>query len=383
MRIAIISPDWPDFVDGGVATLSLALARGLVGMGSEVQVWTRGGGRRMAAIRARARSDRAHPFTVHGVAGRSWRRNGDRHWRRGLAAALPGFQPDAVVVTTWEPLEAVAAAFASLAPDRRPRIAVMAHGRDVTADPGVERREQRERAFEADVLWLVLTDWMASQLQSRGVSPERVVTVPAAVLEVPKPAPRSQRRATTLLTVGRLIPRKGQDVVIEAIALLGEREPALHYLVVGDGPDRDRLLGLVEAHGLQDRVRLTGWLEEDELEKIWQQADLFVMPAREERGGDTEGYGLVFLEAGARGLPVVGGRSGGVPAAVRSGENGELVDQPQEAVAVAGLISSLLSDPQTLSALGAGGRRRYELGGRPVHLGRVVQEALQRPQGGC
>jgi phosphatidylinositol alpha-1,6-mannosyltransferase len=376
MRIALVTQDWPDFTGGGVATLSLALATGLAELGTHVAVWTRGGGRRTALVEARASSPQPHPVAVHPVAGRSWRRRGSGNWRRGLEHRLLGSQPDAVVVTTWEPLDAVLAVVAA-APDAcRPSVAVMAHGRDITGDPGAARREQRDRALGSEVLWLVLSRWMEGQLRRRGVPSSRIVTVPAAVEEVPRVIPRPPRPATTLLTVGRLIPRKGQDVVIEAIALLRERHPQLRYVVVGEGPDRGRLESLVARLGLQDRVSIAGWLDQHRLEAVWQEADLFVMPAREEPEGDTEGYGLVYLEAGARGLPVVGGRSGGVPAAVRSGVNGELVDAPRDAPAVAEVLEALLGDPEHMARLARAGRHRYEVAGRPIHLGRSVRDAL-------
>jgi len=170
------------------------------------------------------------------------------------------------------------------------------------------------------------------------------------------------------MTVGRLIPRKGQDVVIAALALLAVRRPELRYLVVGEGPDRSRLKKLICTHGVEDRVELCGWLPSAELEQAWDRADLFVMPAREEAEGDTEGYGLVFLEAGARGLAVVGGRSGGVPSAVRPGENGELLDDPRAADELAELLDGLLADSDRRMALAAGGRRAFEERGRSKHL---------------
>jgi len=376
MRIALVTQDWPDFTAGGVATLSLSLATGLVELGTSVEVWTRGGGRRGPLLDARACSSHPHPFPVHPLAGRSWRRRGVGNWRRGLGQGLLASRPDAVVVTTWEPLDAVLEVVATAPSASRPSVAVVAHGRDITGDPGASRREQRNRALRSDVLWLVLSEWMAEQLRRRGIRADRIVQVPAAVGSVPRALRRPPRPATTLLTVGRLIPRKGQDVVIEAMALLRERHPGLRYIVVGEGPDRGRLEALVGRLGLQDRVSIAGWLEQPRLEEVWQQADLFVMPAREEAHGDTEGYGLVYLEAGARGLPVLAGRSGGVPAAVCSGVNGELVDAPHDAPAVAVALDALLTDPEHMARLARAGRSRYEVAGLPIHLGRSVRDAL-------
>ena len=372
MRIALVSPDWIDCADGGIATLSAVLASGLHQAGVHIEVWTRGSGQRRRALADRAAGPDPHPFPVRGLRGRSWRNRGERHWRRGLAALLPGFQPDVVILTTWEPLSALNEVLGDVDLARRPEVAVMAHGRDVTGVLGPERSSRREDAWRADVRWLVLSSWLAGELRNRGVPSERIVEVPAAVPDVPHRQGRPKREATTLMTVGRLIPRKGQDVVIEAMALLAERHPKLRYLVVGEGPDRSRLMKLISAYGVQDRVKLCGWLPAAELEQAWERADLFVMPAREEAGGDTEGYGLVYLEAGARELAVIGGRSGGVAAAVRPGENGELVDDPRAADELAEVLEVLLTDSHRRLELAAGGRRAFEQRGRSKHLAERV-----------
>ena len=373
MRIVLISPDWVDCSAGGIATITAALAIGLHELGVDVEVWTRGGGRRGRAIRESARSDSSHPFVVRPLPGRNWRKRGQGHWRRGLSSLLPTVQPDLVILTTWEPLDALSAALAcvQVAP---PEVAVMAHGRDVTGTIDSVRRRRRERAWRTDVRWLVLSHWLAGELARRGVAVDRISQIPAAVLDLPEQPVRRTRPPTTLMTVGRLIPRKGQDVVIEALSLLKPKHPDLRYLVVGDGPDRERLQEVIERCDLNDRVELRGWLPPEQLEQAWHQADLFVMPAREELGGDTEGYGLVYLEAGARGLAVVGGRSGGVEAAVRPGDNGELIDDPRAADELATVVASLLSDPKRMTELGAGGRRAFEEGGRPRHLAKRVCE---------
>ena len=372
MRIALVSSDWIDFSDGGIATLSAVLAGGLHEAGVHVEVWTRGSGPRQRALAVRAAGSEAHPFVVHGLPGRSWGKRGDQHWRRGLGELLPEFQPDVVILTTWEPLSALTEALQCGGLERRPEIAVMAHGRDVTGVLDSKRSSRREHAWRADVRWLVLSPWLAGELCDRGVSADRIVVVPAAVPDCPRRGGRPKRPPTTLMTVGRLIPRKGQDVVIAALALLVTSRPTLRYLVVGEGPDRSRLKKLVRAHGVEDRVELCGWLPSDELERAWERADLFVMPAREELDGDTEGYGLVYLEAGARGLAGVGGRSGGVPAAVRPGDNGELLEDPRAADELAQLLDVLLADSDRRLALAAGGRRAFEERGRSEHLAEKV-----------
>ena len=127
----------------------------------------------------------------------------------------------------------------------------------------------------------------------------------------------------TVLTVARLVERKGIDDLIEAVEPLSD----VSLWVVGDGPERVRLEAAV-APDAEDRVSFLGEVSHDQLPALYERADVFCMPSvylRDE--GDVEGLGLVFLEAQRFGLPVIGTRSGGVPEAFADGETGFLVDE--------------------------------------------------------
>jgi phosphatidylinositol alpha-1,6-mannosyltransferase len=213
---------------------------------------------------------------------------------------------------------------------------------------------------------------MATELGRRGIPADRIRRVAPGVSEPAIPVRVVRTRPRRLITVGRLVARKGQDRTIEAVASLSSVHPDLRYEIVGDGPDRGRLRDLIARHGLRDRVVLRGRLTGAALERAYARADLFVMPAREEPGGDTEGYGLVYLEAGARGLPVIGGRTAGAAEAVQHEQTGLLVDAPNDPQAVAAAISRMIADPRALAECGARGRRRFETSGRPVDFARAV-----------
>ena len=129
-----------------------------------------------------------------------------------------------------------------------------------------------------------------------------------------------------ILTVGRIVPRKGLDAVIRALPNILRQAPATHYLIVGEGHYRPVLERIVEQLGMRDHVTFAGRVAEEELADYYRTCDVFAMPNREMPDGDTEGFGLVFLEANACRKPVVGGRAGGAVEAVRDGENGLLVD---------------------------------------------------------
>src|SRR5262249_32016510 len=126
-------------------------------------------------------------------------------------------------------------------------------------------------------------------------------------------------------TVGRLQRRKGHDLTIETLAALKPALPHLRYVIVGEGEERARLEALVAHHGLSDRVTFAGAVAAEELPSYYAAADIFVHPNRVD-AGDVEGFGIVFLEAAATGLPTIGGNSGGVPEAIEGDVTGLLVD---------------------------------------------------------
>ncbi len=165
--------------------------------------------------------------------------------------------------------------------------------------------------------------------------------------------------APLLLTVGRLVPHKGQDAAIRALAALAPDFPALHYLVVGGGPDRARLEALARSFGLGDRVVFAGMLNDDEIAEAYATATVYVGPSRLDRGINVEGFGISFIEAAASGTPSVAGDSGGVRSAVRDGETGFVVP-PEDIGVIASAIRTLLTDGERRTAMGRAARASVE-----------------------
>lgn len=180
----------------------------------------------------------------------------------------------------------------------------------------------------------------------------------------PDPAARTALRARyqlgerpVVVCVSRLVPRKGQDMLIRALPEIRRRVPGAVLMIVGGGPHREALERLATRHGVTDDVRFTGGVPADELPAHHALADVFAMPCRTRGAGlDVEGLGIVYLEASATGVPVVAGRSGGAPETVRDGETGSVVDGTDVA-AIATAVGDLLADPQRAAAMGAAGRR--------------------------
>jgi phosphatidyl-myo-inositol dimannoside synthase len=183
----------------------------------------------------------------------------------------------------------------------------------------------------------------------------------------PDPAARAQLRERyglgdrpTILCLSRLVPRKGQDVLLVAMRRIRERIPGAVLVIAGSGPYEDRLRGLAEALGVADDVVFTGRVASAELAAHHTIADVFAMPARTRGAGlDVEGLGIVYLEASATGVPVVAGTSGGAPETVLDGESGRVVDG-RRADRVAEAIADILADRDAAAAMGAAGRAFVE-----------------------
>lgn len=179
----------------------------------------------------------------------------------------------------------------------------------------------------------------------------------------PDPAARADLRARyglgdrpTVLCLSRLVPRKGQDMLIRALPEIRRRVDGAVLVIVGGGPYHDRLRRLARTVGVEDHVVITGGVPAAELAAHHTIADVFAMPCRTRGAGlDVEGLGIVYLEASATGVPVVAGRSGGAPETVREGETGVVVDGTSVA-AVAAAVADLLADRDRAAAMGAAGR---------------------------
>ncbi|MGX6604193.1 glycosyltransferase family 4 protein [Micromonosporaceae bacterium Da 78-11] len=163
-----------------------------------------------------------------------------------------------------------------------------------------------------------------------------------------------------IVCVSRLVPRKGQDMLIRALPAIRRRVPGAALLLVGNGPYRAKLERLAREQGVASDVVLTGSVPWAELPEHYAAGDVYAMPCRTRAAGlDVEGLGIVYLEASATGLPVLGGDSGGAPDAVRAGETGYVVGG-RDVPAIASRLVDLLTDPARAKAMGAAGRAWVE-----------------------
>ncbi|HYF44857.1 MAG TPA: glycosyltransferase, partial [Acidimicrobiales bacterium] len=177
--------------------------------------------------------------------------------------------------------------------------------------------------------------------------------------------------------VSRLVPRKGFDVLIRAAAQLAPGRPDLSVAIAGGGRDDDRLRRLVEEVGAP--VHFCGRVPDEDLPDLYACGDVFAMLCRNRWAGlEQEGFGIVFLEAAAAGVPAVAGESGGAAEAVAAGETGLVVDPPTSVEATAAALAELLDEEERRRAMGEAARRRAEKEFAYDVLAARLAEALDR-----
>jgi phosphatidylinositol alpha-1,6-mannosyltransferase len=200
-----------------------------------------------------------------------------------------------------------------------------------------------------------------------GLDPERITVIHPSV-DTRRFHPQNDSSAVmarhhlqgkrVILTIARLVERKGIDVVIGAMPRIIEAIPDVVYLVGGTGPYQVKLEGLVEELELEGRVIFAGYVSDEELPCYYCACDVFVLVSRTlEAKGEMEGFGIVYLEAGACGKPVIAGRGGGASDAVQDGVTGLLVN-PSDVVKVADAIVRVLEDEELARRLGENGRKK-------------------------
>ena len=230
-----------------------------------------------------------------------------------------------------------------------------------------EIRRRRRRWLVTQILRsaavvIANSEFTRDSVLTHGVAPEKIrIVYPGTDVTAVDVAdePAVGEHAPTILSVSRLVDLyKGCDTVIRALPLIRAKCPGAIYVVVGSGSLREFLERLAASLGVQDAVRFEGEVTEGRLSQLYASCDVFVQLSREARtGGGAEGFGIVCLEAGRAGKPVVAGRSGGLRDAIADGASGLLVD-PMDIGAVSDAVVALLLDPERRAAMGAFARAR-------------------------
>ena len=245
-------------------------------------------------------------------------------------------------------------------------VVVYAHGEEITTWRQRAKFRAMSYVYRSANIVVANSEFTRHELAKLGVDARRIVLVnPGVDLMRFRPGlPCDDLRSGILrqpgqrliLSVGRLSRRKGFDQVVRALPVLLERGVDAHYVIIGIGPDRDYLARLAAELGVSDRVRLLGHVPPEDLPRWYNAVDVFAMPNREIEG-DTEGFGMVFIEAAACGKPSVAGEAGGTGAAVIDGVTGLRVDGTSVA-AVVSALECVLTDGELARRLGGQGHQR-------------------------
>lgn len=253
---------------------------------------------------------------------------------------------------------------AALLKRMRPGVKVIAysHGEEWSTIKTNAGRRWLRAIKQADMV-VVISSFTQQCALDQGLAPERLRLITNGVdIQRFSPGPPSEElrrryglgEAPILLCLARLDERKGQDFLLRAMPAILQAVPETRLVLVGSGTDEARLRGMMQDLALERHVVFTGAVSSEDVVEWYRTATLYAMPNRTLDNGDTEGFGLVFLEAGACGLPVIGGRAGGVPDAIVDGETGFLVDG-QSAEDIASRCVQLLQDAELRRRIGSNG----------------------------
>jgi phosphatidylinositol alpha-1,6-mannosyltransferase len=258
------------------------------------------------------------------------------------------------------------------------KVVMYTHGEEVVQTAYNRLARLRGPALRASDIVLTVSSFTRDRLISDfGVAPERIrLVTPGVDLDRFIPGEVSE---PFILSVGRLIQRKGFDRLIEGFAQVAADFPVFRLKIAGSGPMGDALRAKANDLKIADRIDFAGGLGDQELTRLYRTCTIFAMPNRTLADGDTEGFGLIFLEANACGKAVIGGRAGGATDAIIDDETGLLVDG-DDAASIAAAIRRLLADDALRVRLAEGGLRRARAQGWE-RSAQVFLEAVHREPG--
>ncbi len=352
-KLLLLTPDFPP-ARGGIQVLAHRLAAGLKGFETKVVALDSPEARRFDASSAvRVRRVRT-----------SRRLGGGRNIPLNAVAFEEAlrFRPEVTLsmhIVTSPAASAIRRALGA-------RTVQYFHAKEV----GAKQKLAAFAASEADEV-IAVSEYTAGLIRATGATPARMTLISPGV-DLPTEVEPLPSEHPTFVTIARLEDRyKGHDILIRALPLIRAKVPDVQWAVIGDGPLRPGLEQLARANGVDDAVRFLGPISDEQRNRWLRRADLLAMPSRLPAGGFAgEGFGIVYLEAGAYGKPVVAGNVAGALDAVADGESGLLVD-PADPLAVAGAITRLLLDTELAGRLGSAGAQRVQRFAWPVIAERI------------
>ncbi len=352
MRLLLVTQDFPPDI-GGTQTYAYELAR-------RFAVWCEDFAVIAPYVEGCTKSDQLLPFDVYRI-----KSSYDGVAIKALPAILKLAHERKFEATFHIQWPHAIAGFIARKYSSIKHVFAAAHGRELLLNPmptawlnAGYNKLRKAVVKQLDGLFPV-SNYTKEILISMGAVPSRVFVSPNGV-DVTRFYPRDATSLKlklgisdqpVLLTVSRLVPRKGIDTVIQALPALVKKIPKILYLIGGTGPDQARLEHLVTKAQLHKHVRFLGRISDIDLPLFYNLCDVFTMPAHH-APPDVEGFGLVFLEAGACRKPIIGTAVGGIPDAIEDGVTGVLIP-PDAPDTLANQITTLLSNKEKAHTLGA------------------------------
>ncbi len=340
---------------GGIASFIQGLAGGLTALGHDARILSAIPGSQEFSTSDLPVSEFVLPEAGYFRRVRACRRAIDK------TKHTAGF--DRVIASSWSPFAVGLSKTVARVTD------VLCHGMDLLEPARSVRYRFLMRYTAGRISHLIANSNFTAKAAVRLTGQARKVSVVHPGIDTAKFSPGSRQeqllarhgiasRAPIILSVGRLVERKGFDTVIAGFPAILREFPDAVYVLAGEGPDKARLQELAGRAGVATRVCFAGEVSDSDLVGLYRSSDVFVMPSRYVEGlGDVEGFGIVFLEAASCGVPAVGGRSGGIEDAIENGRTGFIAD-PMDSSDVCARICTLLRDAHLRRSLGSAARKR-------------------------
>jgi len=242
------------------------------------------------------------------------------------------------------------------------KLVVSFHGFDITKIFRENNIHYYDDLFKAADIFLPISNHWCNKLIDLGCPPEKIIVHRMGIdIQEFRFKPRSCSFPLKILTIGRLVEKKGIPVAIRALAkILAERPNfTFEFWIAGDGPLRKKIESLIENLNLSDRVRLLGWVNKNEVRTLMDKAHIFLLPSLTAPDGDQEGIPVVLMEAMASGLPVISTFHSGIPELVLDGKTGFLVPE-NDIAALAAKIIFLVENPQLWAQIAHNARKFVE-----------------------
>jgi phosphatidylinositol alpha-1,6-mannosyltransferase len=365
-HFALITENYFPFVGGGIAEWTHGIADNLSKLGHRVTVFSKW----KREVDIHIHKDKF--YEVQPMYGHDWRIF--RYWYSFyyITKYLTRNPEGIVIATTWdlgEPFNVLKKFF------KNSKLIISAHGKEITRIK--ERREinRFRKTIENASLVLAVSQFTRQEIFKRlkNNHEDHVIFVPNGVdvnsfyytekFDKISQQINVSKKNKIILTLARIVERKGHDVVIQCLPRILEKFPEVVYIIVGPCQDvsyYNYLKELIKQLHLEKKVIFTDMVERDDLNKYYSMSDVYVMVSRTlEEKGDSEGFGITFLEANACGCPVIGSYAGGIPDAVEDGVNGFLVP-PDDVSRLTEKILTIIGNPSIAKQLKEDGLRRVE-----------------------